>query len=275
MTPTHAAVRRARSSFYWAMRLLPAERREAMFALYAFCRHLDDIADGPDPVETKRARLAVARGALAALFETRIALDPLLAALSPAIHRFELPHRELESLIEGMEMDVDGPIVAPRVETLRLYCRRVAGAVGMLAVRVFGRPDAECFAEILGEALQLTNILRDVAEDAEQGRLYLPAEALERATILTREPAAVVAHPGLGRACAVVAELAAERFDAAEAELARIGRAGLWPAAVMMGTYRALLARLVRHGWKAGRPPPRLGSALQLWIALRAAVAGP
>lgn len=275
MTPSHVTVRRARTSFYWAMRLLPAERREAMFALYAYCRGLDDVADGPDPAETKRARLAVARGAVAAFFETGVALDPLLAPLAPAIRRFDLPRAELEALIEGMEMDVDGPLVAPSMERLRLYCRRVAGAVGMLAVRVFGRPDADRFAELLGEALQLTNILRDVAEDAAQGRLYLPREVLEGATILAREPAAVAAHPGLGRACAALAALAADRFDAAEAELARIGRAGLWPAVVMMATYRALLARLVRHGWKAGRRPPRLGSATRLWIALRTAVAGP
>jgi phytoene synthase len=174
-----------------------------------------------------------------------------------------------------MEMDVDGPLVAPSLETLRLYCRRVAGAVGLLAVRIFSRPDAQDFAVLLGEALQLTNILRDVAEDAAEGRLYLPAEMLDQATILSRDPAKVAAHPGLPRACALLAALAEERFAAAEAELVRIGRAGLWPAVVMMATYRALLSRLVRHRWKPGTPPPRLGSAMRLWIALKTAAAGP
>lgn len=264
----------ARSSFYWAMRLLPAERRAAMFALYGYCRGLDDIADGPDTPDVKRARLAVIRGAVAALYETGVALDPSLAALKPAIGRFDLPRAELEALIDGMAMDVDGPPVAPSMETLGLYCRRVAGAVGLLAVPVFGRPEARDFALLLGEALQLTNILRDVREDAALGRLYLPEEVLDQAHILTRDPLAVAAHPGLKRACALMADLAGRKFAEAEAELARIGRRGLWPAAVMMATYRAQLSLMVRHGWR-DEPVPRLGTLRRLLIALRTAVALP
>lgn len=272
MTESHAIARKSRSSFYWAMRLLPAERREAMFALYAYCRGLDDIADGPGETEHKRARLAVLRGVIAALYETGIALDPLVAPLAPATKRFNLPRDELETLIDGMEMDVDGPLIAPSMEILRLYCRRVAGAVGMLAVRVFGRPDAEDFAILLGEALQLTNILRDVREDAAEGRLYLPSEALEAAAILTRDPAAIMAHPGLPRACRILAEIAQRRFAEAEAELIRIGPKGLWPAKAMMGIYHAQLDRLVAHGWKLGKPP-RISRPRRLWIALKCAVA--
>lgn len=260
------------SSFYWAMRLLPAERRQAMFALYAYCRGLDDIADGPDAPEAKRVRLRVMRGVVAALYETGTALDPLVAPLAPAITRFDLPRAELEALIDGMEMDVEGPPVAPSMEVLRLYCRRVAGAVGLLAVNVFGRPDARDFAVILGEALQLTNILRDVREDAAVGRLYLPAEVLDEAHILARQPQAVLTHPGLGRACSLLARLAERRFIEAEEELARIGRHGLWPAAVMMATYRAQLALLARHGWRAG-VAPRVGAIRRLFIALKTAVA--
>jgi squalene synthase HpnD len=270
MTDSHAIVRRSRTSFYWAMRLLPVEQREAMFSLYAYCRGLDDIADGSSPSEHKRARLAVLRGVVAALYETGIALDPLVATLAPAIRRFDLPHAELEALIDGMEMDVNGPLTAPSLDTLRLYCRRVAGAVGLLAVRVFGRPDAETFALLLGEALQLTNILRDVHEDAAEGRLYLPAEALEAATILAREPAAVVAHPGLPRACRFLAEEAGRRFAEAEAELARIGGQGLWPARAMMGIYRAQLDLLVAFDWKSAGHP-RVGRFQRLLIALRCA----
>lgn len=268
MTDSHAIVRRSRTSFYWAMRLLPTGQREAMFALYAYCRGLDDIADGDAPTDQKRARLAVIRGVVAALYETGIALDPLVAPLAPAVGQFALPRGELDALIDGMEMDVNGPLTAPPMETLRLYCRRVAGAVGLLAVRIFGRPDAESFALLLGEALQLTNILRDVAEDAADGRLYLPAEALAAATILAREPAAVAVHPGLPRACRVLAEQAERRFAEAEAELARIGGHGLWPARAMMGIYRAQLARLVAHDWKPGKQP-RVGRFQRLLIALR------
>lgn len=262
------------SSFYWAMRLLPGERRRAMFALYAYCRMLDDIADGGAPVDTRRARLAVARGAVATLFETGIALEPTLAALAPFIRRFELPRGELEALIDGMAMDVDGPIVAPSLPQLRLYCRRVAGAVGLLAVRVFGRSDAESIALPLGEALQFTNILRDVAEDARLGRLYLPTEALHAAGILVHTPKAVLSHPALPKACALLAGLAEDTFQTAEAELSRLGGTGLFPARVMMATYRRQLARLIRSGWKTPDHPPRLGGTERLWIALKVAAAG-
>lgn len=261
-----------RSSFYWAMRLLPRSRREAMFAIYDYCRVLDDIADEPGKADDKRARLAVMRGAVAALFETGVALHPTLGALAPAIRRYGLPRAEFEALIEGMEMDVNAPLTAPPMATLVLYCRRVAGAVGMLAVRVFERADAERFAALLGEALQLTNILRDVAEDADLGRLYLPAEILAKAGITATGPKGIVSHPALPAACAALAVIAERRYAEAEAELARIGRAGLWPAIAMMATYRVQLARLVRAGWRHPDAPPRLSRALRLWIALRAAV---
>lgn len=262
------------SSFYWAMRLLPRPQREAMFALYGYCRMLDDIADGDDSVEVRRARLAVVRGAVAALYETGVALEPTLAALAPAIRRHDLPRAELEALIDGMEADVNGPLTAPTLAELRLYCRQVAGSVGLLAVRIFERPEAEELAVALGEALQLTNILRDVAEDARLGRLYLPAEALEGAGIVIHSPRAVLTHPALPAACALVAELAEQAFARAEAELARIGRARLLPALVMMATYRRLLARLVRGNWREPERPPRLWRLTRLWIALRVAAAG-
>lgn len=263
-----------RSSFYWAMRLLPHERREAMFALYAYCRTLDDIADGDQPVDVRRARLTVVRGALAALFETGVALDPVLAALVPAIRRFDLPRTELEALIDGMEMDVNGPLTAPRLNQLRLYCRRVAGAVGLLAVRIFERPDADMFAITLGEALQLTNILRDVAEDAALGRLYLPAEALHAAGMVAHSPQAALTHPALPVACGMVAELAEENFQAAEVELKRIGRTRLLPAVVMMATYRRQLRHLIRERWHHPDRPPRVGRLFGLWVAVRAAAVG-
>lgn len=263
-----------KSSFYWAMRLTPRQRREAMFALYGYCRMLDDIADGNDPMDVRRARLAVVRGAVAALFETGIALDPILAALAPAIRRFDLPRAELEALIDGMEMDVNGPLTAPRLEELRLYCRRVAGSVGMLAVRIFGRPDGDDLAVCLGEALQLTNILRDVAEDAALGRLYLPAEALHIAGMVVHSPRAVLTHPALPKACAMVAEMAEDNFQAAAAEFSRLGRTGLFPARVMMVTYHRQLARLVRDNWRHPGQPSRLGTLTKAWIAVKVAVAG-
>ncbi|MGE5517315.1 MAG: squalene/phytoene synthase family protein [Bacteroidota bacterium] len=262
------------SSFYWAMRLLPHTRRQAMFALYGYCRMLDDIADGDQSADIRRARLAVVRGAVAALYETGVALEPSLAALAPFIRRYDLPRAELEALIDGMDSDVNGPLTAPSLAELRLYCRRVAGSVGLLAVRIFERPDAEALALSLGEALQLTNILRDVAEDARMGRLYLPAEALYAAGIHHHTPRAVLTHPALPVACAMVAEAAEENFQRAEAELAGLGRTRLLTAVVIMATYRRLLAQLVARGWRRPEQPFRLSRLTRLWIALRAVAIG-
>ncbi|MGE5477987.1 MAG: squalene/phytoene synthase family protein [Bacteroidales bacterium] len=262
------------SSFYWAMRLMPHRRRQAMFALYGYCRMLDDVADGGGSVESRLARLAVVRGAVAALYETGVALDPSLAALAPHIQRYRLPRAELEALIDGMESDVNQPLTAPSLAELRRYCRQVAGSVGVLAVHIFERPEAESLAVTLGEALQLTNILRDVSEDAHLGRLYLPAEALHAAGITVHSPRAVLSHPALPAACIMVAEWAQEKYREAETELARLGRTRLLTAMVIMATYRHLLGRLLARGWRQPMQPCRLSPLTRLWIALRVAAAG-
>ena len=257
------------SSFYWPMRLLPRRKRDAMFALYGFCRAVDDISDGPDAPAVKLARLTALRAALSAWRSSGVALHPAVAAIAPVIAAHDLPMAELFQLLDGMEADVIAPLTAPDIEALGHYCRQVAGTVGVLAVHIFGRPDAARFAIRLAEALQLTNILRDVAEDAERGRLYLPRQCLEAAGIAPPHgPRAVLTHPALPHACRWVADLAERRFAEAEAELAGIGRRRLWPALAMMAIYRDLLRRLRRRDWAA--PPPRLGQWRKLTLALGA-----
>ncbi|MFW6077442.1 MAG: squalene/phytoene synthase family protein, partial [Hyphomicrobiales bacterium] len=154
-------VRAASTSFYWAMRLLARPRREAMFAVYAFCRAVDDIADSDQPVARKKALLAEWRGEIHAVFGAR-PRKPIARALSGPARRFRLERGDFMAVIEGMEMDVDGPIVAPSRADLDLYCDRVACAVGRLCVPIFGEPGETgiAVADHLGRALQLTNILR-------------------------------------------------------------------------------------------------------------------
>lgn len=266
---THDMVRQARTSFYWAMRLLPLPRRQAMFAIYAYCRQLDDIADGSDAAQEKLARLQAWRAALDDMCAGR-PQGPVAEALAEAVQRYGLDRRELEEIIFGMEMDARGEMVAPPLATLRLYCRRVAGAVGILALPVFGSAATQtAFATALGEALQFTNILRDLDEDALMGRLYLPCEFLEEAGIAAREPFDVLADPRLPEVCERMAGLAANRFAEARA-LAEAGpRIGLGPALAMMAVYQRLLRRLCRRGWLARRPTPRLGMLASMLIAIR------
>ncbi len=238
------------SNFSRGMRILPPARRQAMHAIYAFCRQVDDIADEAGPIEAKRPRLDAWRHRIAALYEGH-ADDAVTRLLLRAIDAYRLRREDFLAVIDGMEMDAGAPIVAPDAATLDLYCDRVAAAVGRLSVRAFGDPSAEAdvVAYHLGRALQLTNILRDVGEDAARGRLYLPREALEAAGI-PAVPAAAAAHPGLPRVCRGVAAMARTHFTAAEAAMTRCDRHAMRPARLMGATYFALLQALERADWR-------------------------
>ena len=199
MTAQTADAPVARSSFYAAMRILPKRQRAAMFALYAFCRAVDDVADEPGPA-TPAERLAELerwRADVAAMFAGRP--SQRLSDLAQAVRDFNLQHKDFDAVIDGMAMDAAEDIRAPDWATLDLYCDRVAGAVGRLSVRIFGLPDeqGEALAHHLGRALQLINILRDIDEDAAMGRLYLPREALESAGVKTIDPLEAAADPKL------------------------------------------------------------------------------
>ncbi len=177
LAAVETVVRGAGTSFYRGMRVLPPDRRHAMYAIYAFCRLVDDIADEDGDIADKRARLARWRERIGGLYRGE-ADGPVTRVLRAATARFALRREDFVAVIDGMEMDAETAIVAPDLATLDLYCDRVAGAVGRLSVRAFGdaSPAADRVALALGRALQLTNILRDVDEDAARGRLYLPRE---------------------------------------------------------------------------------------------------
>lgn len=255
-----AITRGARSSFALGIALLPAERRRAMHALYAFARIVDDIADGPWPAARKRAMLEAWRGEIRLLYQDD-AVSAVGRALAPPVAAYDLPEAEFVALIEGMQMDAAGPILAPPMAELRLYSRRVAGAVGLLSMRIFGAwrgAVSERFALALGDALQFTNILRDVAEDARLGRLYLPAELLAAEGVPAR-PETALAHPALPGVCRRLAVLARLEFETARAAIPAHPRARLAPALAMMGSYEAMLGRLADRGFAPGPPIGRRG----------------
>ena len=265
-----AVVAASGSSFYWSMRLLPRVKRDAMYAIYAFCREVDDIADGDAPAAAKLDELAAWRAEVEALFAGRPSWPTALALARP-VARFDLPKAEFDAMIDGMEMDAAERMRAPTMAELERYCRCVAGAVGQLSVRVFGaRGEApERGALALGEALQLTNILRDLAEDTARGRLYLPRELLAQQGITSRDPDRVLAHPALPEVCGALAERARRRFEDADRLFARSDRRRLRPALVMMQVYRRTLERLVARGWQRLDQPVRLARPERLWLAVR------
>ena len=197
----------SRSSFYLAMRLMPKEQREAMFAIYAFNRAIDDIADEGNLSASERLlQLDDWREAIEGMY--RGAQSP--AALVAATGTYRLRREDFLAVIEGVAMDASGAIVAPDFATLDHYCDCVASAVGRLSIRVFGMDEEPGFrlAHHLGRALQFTNILRDLSEDAEAGRLYLPREVLDEAGIDIENPLQVIGDRNIDAACRSFAKLA-------------------------------------------------------------------
>ncbi len=233
-------VKSASTSFYWAMRLLPRARREAIFALYAFCREVDDIADN-DHIsrEDRCAGLDRWRVEMDRLFIGN-PLNHIARALMAPVADFDLQKQDFVAIIDGMIMDAVAPIRAPRREIFDLYCDRVACAVGRLCVHIFGQADelGQILAHTQGHALQMTNILRDVHEDAKRGRLYLPAEVLESRGILITDPAEVVRHSAYPAAWRAFASETAGWYLKAQTAMDACNPRTIKPARIMLEVYK-------------------------------------
>lgn len=258
------------SSFYAAMRLMPRKAREGMFAIYAFCRAVDDIADdGVAPREVRKARLDRWRTDIADLFAG--GMGGQASILAEVLKRYRPRQEDFLAVIDGMEMDVDQDIVAPNLGTLDLYCDRVASAVGRLSIKVFGMEEGPGFAlaHHLGRALQLTNILRDLDEDGTMHRLYLPREYLLEAGVSIGEPAEALADPALDVVCKRLANLADDHFVKAQRVLEGHPQGNLRPPRLMGAVYQAILQRMAEVGWKAPRRRVRLSRWQLLKLVVR------
>jgi len=260
------------SSFYAAMRILPQAQREAMFLIYQFCRQVDDIADSTAPRAERLAELAQWRKDIDALYAG--APPAKLTGYVESVKRFGMRKEDFLAIIDGMEMDVPQDIRAPDMATLDLYCDRVASAVGRLSVRVFGLPedDGIALAHHLGRALQLSNILRDIDEDASIGRLYLPREVLLEAGITSTDPLAVAAHPSIPQACAPLVDKAQAYFVAADEIMARHPRRIVRAPRIMSKYYHAILDLVIARGFALPREPVKLGKAAKIGILVRYAI---
>ncbi|MCQ8183783.1 squalene/phytoene synthase family protein [Parvularcula maris] len=264
------------TSFAAGMGILRRDRREAMHAVYAFCRVVDDIADGDADPGEKRAALEVWREEVELLYRGR-PVSAVGQALLPTVAAYDLPKEEFLLLIDGMQTDADGPVVAPTRTELARYTRQVAGTVGMLSIRIFGAWKGEVsdrFALCLGDALQLTNIIRDVEEDAGIGRLYLPAELLEAEGVPHR-PNAASSSPKLPAIRKTLGAEAEALYDEARLLAREHDRASLRPALMMMGAYEGYLLRMERGGWRLNPGTPLLSSREKLLRGLRYAFFGP
>jgi phytoene synthase len=300
------------ANFYYGIRLLRHDRRRAMCAVYAFARRVDDIGDGALERAEKLRRLDAQAHALSELGGPDLrppdASDPVFVALADAYRRFALAPATLAELIEGVRMDVNG-VTYESFDDLVLYCRRVAGAIGRVCLAIFGMPEprstraagAEALADDLGVALQLTNILRDVREDAENGRVYLPAEDLRRFGLVAADDAratpAVLASLARGEPFAGSSALPASardsrdagglnalvRFEANRAEewfgrgmqlAPLLDRRSAACVLAMAGIYRRLLERIEAHPERALRERVSLPAREKAWVAIHSMLGG-
>lgn len=258
------------SSFYAGMKVLPRPERHAMYAIYDFCRIVDDIADDErGDREGRAAQLDRWSADLDSLFGGG---DPGVAAmLVEPVRRFGLRREDFEAVIDGMAMDVAADIRWPSADTLDLYCDRVASAVGRLSVRIFGMAEAPGLelSHHLGRALQLTNILRDIDEDAAIGRVYLPLEAIEAQGIAVGDIAEVLGDPRIDGAARIVAGQAQKHFARAQDILRGRPKGHLIAPKLMAAAYSELLRRMQQAGWAPPRERVRHNRLALAWTLVR------
>jgi len=252
-------IRSANPSLFWSTLLLAAPRRDAMQALYFFCRQLREIADGDMSRTLKLALLTDWRTQIGLLYAGR-PQHSVTRALSDAVERFDLPCVDFLAMIDGMETEASADIRAPYLEQLDLYCKQRSVAVIRIALRILGaaQSDAEPVAAALGRGMVLTGILRDLTQDALQHRLYLPRELLKAHGIFATMPSYVLAQPALPQVCNALADQAADWFADAEDALEGRSRWRMGAARAILSGYRMLLRALLVRGWKRLDEPARL-----------------
>ncbi|MGA0393709.1 MAG: presqualene diphosphate synthase HpnD [Rhodospirillales bacterium] len=266
-----AIVKRSKTSFFWAMRRLGEEKRSAMYAVYAFCREVDDIADDPGFESEKLARLSGWRTEIERLFSNN-PTNPTSQALLIPKDKFGLRKDDFLALIDGMEMDAYDAVRISDMPMLELYCDRVACAVGRLSNQIFGIEQftGDQVAFSLGQALQLTNIMRDVHEDAQRNRLYLPQDLLTNHGIdVDNDASAVFKFSSLPDVCRSLAQTAQQRFHEAESILEHCDPVQMRPAIMMMQAYRRIFNRLLQNDWQRFDPPVSLSKFEKLWVVFR------
>ncbi len=238
------------SSFYHSFRFLPPERRRAIIALYAFCREVDDAVDETIDAAVARIKLEWWRSQVAAIFGGA-PQHPVAQALKPVVKAFELPQEHFLAVIDGMAMDLDFARYRD-FALLERYCDRVAGVVGLMSAQIFGYSVASTrgYARDLGIAFQLTNIIRDVGEDARRGRIYLPQDEMERFGVTSAELHQQRVTPGFKALMAFQVQRAREFYDKALAALPAVDRRSQRPGLIMAAIYRALLDKIEHDGFR-------------------------
>ena len=255
------------SSFYYSFMFLPAERRQAITALYAFCREVDDVVDECHDLSLAQTKLEWWRQEVGRVYNGTPA-HPVGHALKDVIKGFRLPQEQLLEIIDGMAMDLSQTRYLD-FKGLQLYCYRVASVVGLLAAEIFGYQDRQTlkYAHDLGLAFQLTNIIRDVGEDARRGRIYLPIEDLQRFNVPAKDILEARYSDAFRELMAFQAERAEKFYDQAFAQLPAVDRKAQRPGLVMAAIYRTLLREIARDGFLVLDRRTSLTPLRKVWLA--------
>lgn len=255
------------SSFYYSFLFLPPERRRAITALYAYCREVDDVVDECTDAGIARTKLAWWRDEISKLYAGN-PQHPVTRALATAIVTYNIQQQHMLELIEGMAMDLDYNRY-PDFDTLKLYCHRVAGVVGLMSASIFGYSDKQTleYATELGLAFQLTNIIRDVGEDARRNRIYLPLDELEKFSVAEADIQAACETESFQKLMTFQIDRAFGYYDCAFSKLPAADRKPQIPGIIMAGIYRTLLTEIRTEGGKVLKQRTSLTPVRKLWIA--------
>ena len=269
-------VRKSGTSFFWSMRFLPKAKREAMYTLYAFCRHIDDIVDNDSSMSEKQELLQAWREELDNIYDKKVPATEIGRRIYKNCMRFKLPKSEFIRLIDSISMDVPTPLQAPHLSDFYRYCRGVAGVPGSLSLRIFGCKDEKMIEELslsLGNALQITNILRDIKEDALSNRLYIPREFLQKADINTTDPRIVVTDKNLVFAREELAKIANEDFRKSYELINHLDKETARPVRIIASIYKKYFDLMQERGWEVISPKPKISKFSKFALAVKALLA--
>ncbi len=266
-------VRKSGSSFFWGMHILPLKERQAIYTLYAFCRHIDDIVDSNEETSKKMELLTAWRKEIDNIYDKKVPASEIGRNIYKNCMRFNLPKQELLNLLDSISMDLPNPIQAPNFEQFKRYCLGVAGAPGALTLRILGCNDEELIKELsfsLGLALQITNILRDVRDDAVAGRLYIPQEFLHKAGITSTDPMTVLVDKNLSIAREELAQVADYNYAKAFASIKKLNKKSSRNVKAIAYIYKKYFDIMQERGWEIISPKPQISRFAKMFLVLKA-----
>ena len=266
-------VKKSGSSFFWGMYILPIKERRALYTLYAFCRHIDDIVDGNASLSQKIELLSAWRREIDNMYDKKVPASCIGRNIYKNCMRFNIPKSDLTSIIDSVSMDIPNPIQAPCLDDFYKYCKGVASSPGSMSLRVLGCKDESLIKDLsisLGVAMQITNILRDVKEDAMLDRLYIPKEFLQKAGIKSFDPKEVIVNKNLSVAREELAKVALQNYNKSFDILNKLDKKISRSVKALAYVYKYYFDIMQNRGWEIISPKPVINRFLKMFLVLKA-----